>query len=91
EMDIDSKSALSVVREIVKRLLRDVDFAGLTGDGTEVYLCLPHTAVGGAQVVQKKILSLWDQLLPSYHLLQNVMLEVRLYSFLPSEGDNESE
>jgi len=91
DRDLEPESALSVVREIVKRLLRDVDFAGLTGDRNEVYLCLPHTADAGAQVVRTKFLALWNQLLPSYRLLENVILEVELFSFPNVDGDHESD
>ena len=89
ESETDFRSALFSVREIVKRLLRDVDFSGLTGDGNGVCLCLPHTSLGGAEVVQKKFLVLWDQLLPSFPLLKNVMPILQVYSFLPSGGRDE--
>ncbi len=88
--ETDLRSALLAVREVVKRLLRDVDFSGLTGDRTEIFLCLPHTAMAGAEVVQKKFLALWDQLLPSYPLLQTVVPRIQLHVFLPSEGQDEN-
>ncbi|MHB1564338.1 MAG: hypothetical protein ACYCXP_09655 [Leptospirillum sp.] len=91
EGKIDYRSALAAVREIVKRLLRDVDFSGLTGSGTEVCLCLPHTAADGAQVVQKKFLGLWDDLLPSFPLLHGVKPEVCFRTYLPAKSYDESD
>ena len=87
----DFRSALLSVREIVKRLLRDVDFSGLTGDGKGICLCLPHTALAGAEVVQKKFLVLWDELLSSFPLLQEVRPVLQLYTFLPSGGRGEND
>ncbi len=87
----DFRSALLSVREIVKRLLRDVDFSGLTGDGDGVCLCLPHTSLSGAEVVQKKFLVLWDELLPSFPLLQEVTPVLQVHSFFPSDGRGEND
>jgi len=87
----DFRSALLSVREIVKRLLRDVDFSGLTGDGKGICLCLPHTSLAGAEVVQKKFLVLWDEILSSFPLLQEVRPVLQLYSFLPSGGRGEND
>jgi len=85
---IEVRPALSAVREVVTRLLRDVDFSGLSGDDLRVFVCLPHTSGEGARVVERKFLILWEQVLLQYPLLGDLSVDLRSFSF-SSDGSEE--
>lgn len=88
---VDSRSVYGAMREVAKRLLRDVDLVGLVDRHTEICFCLPHTSEEGARVVEEKLLSFWHLMLPSFPLLAGISLDVHRVSYVPVEGREEAD
>lgn len=83
------RPALSAIREVITRLLRDVDFSGFSGDDLRVFVCLPHTSGEGARVVERKFLLHWGEVLGQYPGLGNLPVDLRSFSF-SSDGPEEA-